>query len=109
MTVKREVGIPFAFHVHSTEKGRTLGNGSEVVSNIELHAAKAADLIVTVSYAMKDELTQLGFPKERIQVCYNGVDEQKYNPGNVTSEQSSKIRSFYGIKDDEYAELVKML
>jgi len=69
ITVKKEVGLPFAFHVHSTEKGRTLGNGSEVVSNIELRGAKAADLIVTVSYAMKEELMKLGFPKDKIQVC----------------------------------------
>jgi glycosyltransferase involved in cell wall biosynthesis len=101
ITVKKEVGLPFAFHVHSTEKGRTLGNGSEVVSNIELHAAKAADMIVTVSYAMKEELTKLGFPKDRIQVCYNGVDAQKYNPQDVTAEQVKKIRSLYGVKDDE--------
>jgi len=101
ITVKKEVGLPFAFHVHSTEKGRTLGNGSEVVSNIELHAAKAADMIVTVSYAMKEELTKLGFPKDRIQVCYNGVDAQKYNPQDVTAEQAKKIRSLYDVKDDE--------
>lgn len=101
ITVKKEIGLPFAFHVHSTEKGRTLGNGSEVVSNIELHAANAADLIVTVSYAMKDELTRLGFPKDRIQVSYNGVDPEKYDPATVTPEQVKKIRSRYGIKDDE--------
>ncbi len=101
ITVKKEIGLPFAFHVHSTEKGRTLGNGSEVVSNIELHAANAADLIVTVSYAMKDELTRLGFPKDRIQVSYNGVDPEKYDPATVTPEQIKKIRSSYGIKDDE--------
>ncbi len=101
ITVKKEIGLPFAFHVHSTEKGRTLGNGSEVVSNIELHAANAADLIVTVSYAMKDELTRLGFPKDRIQVSYNGVDPEKYDPATVTPEQIKKIRSRYGIKDDE--------
>ena len=101
MTVKREIGLPFAFHVHSTEKGRTLGNGSEVVSNIELHAANVADLIVTVSYAMKDELTNLGFPKEKIQVSYNGVDPQKYNPEEVTAEQIQKIRAYYDIKNDE--------
>jgi glycosyltransferase involved in cell wall biosynthesis len=101
ITVKEESGLPFAFHVHSTEKGRTLGNGSEVVSNIELHGAKAADLIVTVSYAMKDELIKLGFPKEKIQVCYNGVDPQKYSPETVNSEQVKKIRESYGIKDDE--------
>jgi glycosyltransferase involved in cell wall biosynthesis len=102
MTVKREIGLPFAFHVHSTERGRTLGNGSEVVSNIELHAAKSADLIVTVSYAMKEELTELGFPREKIQVAYNGVDPQKYNPEDVTAEQIQKIRALYGIKPDEF-------
>ncbi len=85
MTVRKEAGLPFAFHVHSTEKGRTLGNGSITVSNIELHAARAADLIVTVSYAMKDELVGLGFPKEKIQVAYNGVDPQKYDPGAATA------------------------
>jgi glycogen(starch) synthase len=101
MTVKREIGMPFAFHVHSTEKGRTLGNGSVTVSNIELHAARAADLIVTVSYAMKDELVGLGFPKEKIQVSYNGVDPDKYNPNTVKPDQIKKIRAMYDIKDDE--------
>ena len=101
ITVKKEVGLPFAFHDHSKEKGRTLGNGSEVVSNIELHAGNAADMIVTVSYAMKDELTRLGFPKDKIQVSYNGVDPEKYDPASVSPEQVKKIRSRYGIKDDE--------
>jgi glycogen(starch) synthase len=101
ITIKKELGLPFAFHVHSTEKGRTLGNGSEVVSNIELRGGRAADLVVTVSYAMKDELMKLGFPKDKIQVCYNGVDPQKYNPETVNAEQIKKIRAFYGIKDDE--------
>ncbi len=101
ITVKREIGIPLAFHVHSTEKGRTLGNGSDVVSNIELHCGMAADLIVTVSYAMKDELIKLGFPKDKIQVCYNGVDPQKYDPAALTPEQIKKVRAIYGLKDDE--------
>ncbi|MEM2118962.1 MAG: glycosyltransferase family 4 protein [Candidatus Bathyarchaeia archaeon] len=101
ITVKREAGLPLAFHVHSTEKGRTMGNGSDVVSNIELHSALAADVIVTVSYAMKDELVKLGFPKDKIQVCYNGVDPQKYNPASVNKEQVKKLRAFYDVKDDE--------
>lgn len=101
ITVKKEANLPFAFHIHSTEKGRTLGNGSEVVSNIELHGARAADLIVTVSYAMKDELVKLGFPKEKVHVSYNGVDPQKYDPETVDGEQVRKIREFYGVKEDE--------
>ncbi|MEM3596579.1 MAG: glycosyltransferase family 4 protein [Candidatus Bathyarchaeia archaeon] len=101
ITIKKEVGLPFVFHVHSTERGRTLGNGSEVVSNIELHGAKAADMIITVSYAMKDELIKLGFPQEKIQVCYNGVDPQKYNPEAVNLEQAKNVREKYSIKEDE--------
>ncbi|RLI40531.1 glycosyltransferase family 1 protein [Candidatus Bathyarchaeota archaeon] len=101
ITIKKESGLPLAFHVHSTERGRTLGNGSEVVSNIELHGAKAADLIVTVSYAMKDELVKLGFPKEKIQVCHNGVNPQKYNPETVKADDVKRIRDFYGLEDDD--------
>jgi glycosyltransferase involved in cell wall biosynthesis len=101
VTVKRESGLPLAFHVHSTEKGRTLGNGSSVVSNIELRGGNMADMIVTVSYAMKDELIQLGFPRDKIFVSYNGVDPQKYNPESVSAEQIRKIREFYGLKDGE--------
>ena len=102
ITVKRETGLPLAFHVHSTEKGRTLGNGSGVVSNIELRAGKMADMIVTVSYAMKDELIQLGFPREKIQVSYNGVDPQKYNPENISKDDIKRVRSKYGISDNEF-------
>ena len=101
ITVKKEVGLPLAFHVHSTEKGRTLGNGSSVVSNIELRGANIADMIVTVSYAMKDELIQLGFPRDKIYVSYNGVDPQKYNPGSVSAERVRKTRVSYGLKDDD--------
>jgi glycogen(starch) synthase len=102
ITVKKESGLPLVFHVHSTEKGRTLGNGSSVVSNIELRGANMADMIVTVSYAMKDELIQLGFPRDKIHVSYNGVDPQKYDPENVSTEQVRKIREFYGLKDDDF-------
>jgi glycosyltransferase involved in cell wall biosynthesis len=101
ITIKKETGLPLVFHVHSTEKGRTLGNGSEVVSNIELRGGRVADMVVTVSYAMKDELIKLGFPQEKIEVCPNGVDPQKYNPENINAEQTAKVRAYYGIKPEE--------
>jgi glycosyltransferase involved in cell wall biosynthesis len=101
VTVKKEGGLPLAFHVHSTEKGRTLGNGSTVVSNIELRGANMADMIITVSYAMKDELVQLGFPRDKIFVSYNGVDPEKYDPESIPAEQARNVREYYGLKDDE--------
>jgi len=101
ITAKRDLGLPLVFHVHSTEKGRTLGNGSEVVSNIEQRAAQMADMIITVSNAMKEELIGLGYPKEKIQVCYNGVDPQKYCRDQVNADKVKKTRELYGIKDND--------
>ncbi len=101
IAIKRELGMPFAFHVHSTEKGRTMGNGSEVVSNIELRAAQTADIVVTVSNAMRDELIGLGFPAEKIRVVYNGVDPQKYSLNEVSKERVQEVRARYGLKDDD--------
>jgi len=101
IAIKRELGLPFVFHVHSTEKGRTMGNGSEVVSNIELRAAQTADMIVTVSNAMKEELIGLGFPAEKIRVVYNGVDPQKYSREEVSDEKVRAVRQQYGLKDND--------
>jgi len=105
ITIKKELGLPLVFHVHSTEKGRTLGNGSEVISNMEHRAAQMADAVVTVSYAMKDELMGLGFLAEKINVCYNGVDPQKYSKEQVSEEKIKEIRQRYGINDNELTAL----
>jgi glycogen(starch) synthase len=102
ITVKKESKLPLAFHVHSTEHGRTLGNGSTVVSNIESRGGKIADMVVTVSYAMKDELIKLGFPRDKINVSYNGVDPKKYNPEAISKEQIRKLRESYGLKEDDF-------
>ena len=101
ITIKRELGIPLIFHVHSTEKGRTLGNGSEVINTLELRGGKEADMVITVSNAMKQELIELGFPAEKIQVCYNGVDPEKYNPERVSKEKIAEIRQSYGLKEED--------
>ncbi len=101
VTIKRELGIPLVFHVHSTEKGRTLGNGSDVVSNIEHRGGLMADMIVTVSEAMKSELIELGFPKEKIRVCYNGVDPKKYSREQVSDDKVREVRQNYGVGDND--------
>jgi len=102
ITVKRGIGSPFAFHIHSTERGRTFGNGSEIVGNIEVRGGEIADKVITVSNAMKDELKEIGFPPGKVEVCYNGVDPEKYDPTKVSDEDISRIRSAHGIKHDEH-------
>jgi glycosyltransferase involved in cell wall biosynthesis len=99
--IKKELGLPLIFHMHSSEKGRTMGNGSGVVINIESRGARMADMIVTVSYAMVDELVKADFNPDKIQVCYNGVDPEKYSPQQVSQETIQEIRQSYGIEDND--------
>ncbi len=99
--IKKELNLPFVFHMHSSEKGRTLGNGSDVVTNIEHRGAQMSDMVVTVSYAMVDELVKSNFNPDKIQVCYNGVDPEKYSPEQVNQETIREVRQRYGIEDND--------
>lgn len=101
MIAKRELGLPLMFHVHSTEVGRSVGRGSHAIKDIEFEGGQVADCVITVSYAMKDELEKLGFPPDKIRVCWNGVDPDKYDPKKVSDEEKLTLRRSYGIKDDE--------
>jgi len=97
--VKKNLGLPLVVHFHSTEQGRTGDGGSAVIRAIEQLAARKADLIVTVSYAMRDELVMLGFPENKIRVIYNGVDIQKYRPGLFPDAELKAFREKIGVGD----------
>jgi len=101
MIAKKELGLPLMFHVHSTEVGRSVGRGSHVIKDIEFEGGQVADCVITVSYAMKDELEKLGFPPHKIQVCWNGVDPDKYDPNKIPADEKNSLRNRYGINDDE--------
>lgn len=99
--VKNKTKVPVAFHVHSTEWGRSGGQGSEVVSYLEWETAQKADRIITVSHAMQEDLVRHGWPKPKISVVWNGVDPERYNPKNCKAEEVGAIRNKYNIKPDE--------
>ena len=99
--IKNETNIPVVFHVHSTEFGRSGGQGSEVVSHFESETAKTADKIITVSHAMREDLIRHGWQGEKISVVWNGVDPRRYDPSKYNADDIKKIRDMYGIKDDE--------
>jgi len=101
LIVKNETKIPVVFHVHSTEWGRSGGQGSEVVSHLESAMADGADGIVTVSHAMRDDLARHGWPVGKINVVWNGVDPERYDPANVRAEDVARIREKYGVGGDE--------
>ena len=101
MVAKKELNIPLMFHVHSTEVGRSVGRGSHTIKDIEFEGGQVADCVITVSYAMKDELEKLGFPPHKIRVCWNGVDPTKYDPNKIQDKEKIQLRRGYGIADDE--------
>ena len=102
LIIKKELPeIPLVYHAHSTEQLRSQGLGSEVIRHFEKSMADSADTIVTVSYAMKDHLGTLGYPKEKIRVVWNGIDPEKYNPDRVKPGKVQALKSRYEIDSDE--------
>ncbi len=98
---KRSLEKPLVFHVHSTEQGRTR-NGSDTIRNLERNAGRIADLIITVSDAMKGSLISQGFNPEKIRAIPNGVDHEKYNPNReeFSDEKIQEFRKEIGVEND---------
>jgi len=99
--IKNQTKIPVVFHVHSTEWGRSGGQGSEVVSHLESATGQAADHVITVSHAMRQDLVTHGWPEPKISVVWNGVDPERYDPANCPPRDAQKIREMYGVEADE--------
>jgi glycosyltransferase involved in cell wall biosynthesis len=95
---KSNLNLPLVVHYHSTEQGRT-GGGSAAIKDIERLAAQKADLIITVSYAMRDELVKLGYAEQKIRVVYNGVDTNKYKPDQFSEGEIKAFRERIGVGD----------
>lgn len=94
---KQNLKCPLVFHVHSTEHGRSGGSGSPTVRGIEHTTAQQADIIVTVSYAMREELNYLKFPSDKVRVVWNGVDEKKYDINRITQSMQVACEKEHGI------------
>jgi glycosyltransferase involved in cell wall biosynthesis len=98
---KKSTGLPLVLHMHSTEFGRRGEIASGTVSEIERFTGNRADLVITVSHAMKKELVSLGFPEDRVEVVWNGVDERKYDISRLSPEGIAAFRERNGIAKDD--------
>ena len=99
--IKNETKIPVVFHVHSTEWGRSGGQGSEVVSHLEYQMSQTCNHMITVSEAMNEDLVRHGWPASKISVVWNGVDPNKYDPSKAKPQDVEKVRERYGVPEDE--------
>jgi glycosyltransferase involved in cell wall biosynthesis len=60
-------------------------------------ALRHADLVVTVSEVLRDELEARGIPAARILVHPNCVDPERFDPGRFPDEARRALRARYGI------------
>jgi len=97
---KRALKKPFVFHLHSLEEGRTGGHGSPTIKSLERLGAHIANGVITVSYAMRDQLVSLGYEERKIRVVYNGVDEKKYDINRFPQDRIMEFRRRIGVGED---------
>ena len=94
-------GVPMIFHVHGLETGRSENPNVQLIA-LEKKGAMMADGIITVSKAMKQELSGLGIPDKKIRVCYHGVDAQFFDPKRADPKHLQALRERYGLKIGDY-------
>ena len=100
LVIKNQSKLPVVFHAHSTEWGRSGGQGSEVVSHLEWAMAQKASRIITVSYSMQQDLIRHGWPQSKVSVVWNGVDPERYDPRSYHENDVNKIREMYKVPKD---------
>jgi glycosyltransferase involved in cell wall biosynthesis len=100
LVIKNETKIPVVFHTHSTEWGRSQGQGSEVVSHFEGAMSQNSDRIISVSYAMQQDLIRHGWSPSKVSVVWNGVDPERYNMAKCKPDDVAAIREKYGVPND---------
>jgi len=67
-------------------------------AEIERANLQAADAIVVVSQALKDELVERGLSADKILVNPNGVDASRFDP-DLIHDKSRKLRKTLGLED----------
>ena len=89
-------GIPHVMTSHSLEplrpwKEEQLGGGYRVSRYIEAQAAQSASRIIAVSHGMKQDILKAypGVSEEKVQVIYNGIDTQEYQPADQQESRAA--------------------
>lgn len=91
--LKKKLKVPMIWHIHEIiVRPKFL---SIILNSI---VTKKADVVVTVSNAVKNHIEKivLGKTKSYIEVIYNGVDSDKYNP----KVETKYIRQEFNIPED---------
>jgi glycogen(starch) synthase len=96
----RRARVPMIYHVHGLEVGRSENPNSQLVA-LEKRGSEVADLVITVSEAMKLQLEGMGVSGDKVRVCYHGVDAKFLDPDRVDPKHLVDLKRKYGLKEDD--------
>jgi glycosyltransferase involved in cell wall biosynthesis len=97
VAVAEASGKPLVTHVHSTEFDRSGENVNQVVYDIERHGMHAADKVITVSNYTKNIVTnRYGLSPDKVEVVYNGAENNNSDYSHTSLNKSDKIVLFLG-------------
>jgi glycosyltransferase involved in cell wall biosynthesis len=97
VAVAQASGKPLVTHVHSTEFDRSGENVNQVIYDIERQGTHAADRVIAVSNYTKNIVTnQYDLSPDKVEVVYNGVENNNGDYSKTPPNKLGKIVLFLG-------------
>ncbi|MCK7544314.1 glycosyltransferase [Marinobacter bryozoorum] len=107
----RRLGLPFVYEVRglwevtqaSTQPEWAGSERYQLMRELEQQAALEADLVITLTEELADELASWGVPRERIEVVPNAVNAERFQPMAADAAIAKELKLKPGVPVIGYA------
>ncbi len=107
----RHLGLPFVYEVRglwevtqaSTQPEWAGSERYQLMRELEQQAALEADLVITLTEELADELASWGVPRERIEVVPNAVNAERFQPMAADAAIAQELKLKPGVPVIGYA------
>ena len=82
--VGRKLGIPVVLEAIGSDVNRAAG----VIARLSRSAMQKADLILTVSEALRRKVLEMGIPPQKVQAILNGCDTSVFHPADASQARN---------------------
>lgn len=111
LTAARRLGLPFVYEVRglwevtqaSVNPAWAHSERYQLMRSLEQQAAREADIVVTLTEELADELVSWGVPRERVVIVPNAVDAERFQPMEPDPELARELDLTPGIPVIGYA------
>ena len=103
----RATGVPWVLEYNGSEVwvqrswGRPM-RYEQLAREVELAALRTADLVVTVSEPLRQEVIADGVPEERVLFYPNCIDPAVFDPSRFTVHHRQQVRSRFALAPDDF-------